>query len=269
MKLAQALRLKARLELDDGNISQATDDLLMGFHIGRQMGEPPLFIVSLVRGSTDYIFLDFVLRNLPKFGASSLQRLSDGIKALPPVHSLNETLAVEKKTFLPYIRRVLSKSVRSTMAEDSMAAKMMAGSPRIWLLMVDDVERLYNKLEPLFELPYAEAQPKLAEIERQTKRRWFINCLSVITLPVILDVRAKMAQSEVEWAIFKTALNAQLRDPASVRGELAKLRDPFDDQPIEMRDVEGGVEIRLKSGEGKKPVTLVVGLAGKNAENLH
>ena len=84
-----------------------------------------------------------------------------------------------------------------------------------------------------------------------------------LALPAMLGARTKEVQVDAAWEILRTALNAQLRDPASVRQALAPLRDPYDDQPFVMRDVEGGVEIQLKTDPGKRPVTLTVGLAGK------
>jgi len=62
---------------------------------------------------------------------------------------------------------------------------------------------------------------------------------------------------------LRTALDAQIHNPSSVRAELAKLRDPYDDSPLEWRDVKGGVEVKLKAPPNQKTLTLMVGLSGK------
>jgi len=72
-----------------------------------------------------------------------------------------------------------------------------------------------------------------------------------MVLPASASTRLKEVQTEALWAILRTAIDAQIQDPGSVRGELAKLHDPYDDGPIQMRDVAGGVELSLKSG-GRK-----------------
>ena len=116
----------------------------------------------------------------------------------------------------------------------------------------------------LMDLPYAQARPQFDAFEKSLQKHRWINGIYVdVSLPAMLGMRLKEVQMETIWKAFNIALDTQMRNPSEVRQELAKLRDPFDDQPIEMCDVEGGVELHLKSGEGKKPVTLVVGLAGK------
>jgi len=95
------------------------------------------------------------------------------------------------------------------------------------------------------------------------KKGGMLNPIAALMLPPFDGVREKESQCKTGWTIFQTALAAQLRDPASVRGELAKLRDPYDDSPMEWRDVPGGVEVKLKGPPDKKPLTLMVGLSGK------
>lgn len=141
--------------------------------------------------------------------------------------------------------------------------------PLLSSAMLAHVERDSRELEALVRVPYPDGRRKIDEfvekldIEKMGLMRKHLNIWSSLLLPSEARVRHKQVQSEAMWAILRTAIDAQIKNPAEVRAQLAKLRDPYDGNPIAMRDVEGGVEITLKSNEGRTPVTITVGLGGK------
>ena len=276
LKLIHALRLRARWHLENGNTSATADDLLLILRFGRHLGEPGMLISNLVRVSTDMIGISFVARYLPQFDASSLQKLCEGIAALPPSHSMQEAMAMESKMFTPYLRNLLAKENARKAKQSwkygvdnekndvnaSPIITLMHTSPTLYLFMIHNYEQRIQEVEKLMGLPYLEARPKIAALEKYLEKKPLLDPFSLMLLPAP-SIRLKEVQMETMWTILKTAFDAQILNPSSVRGELAKLRDPYDGGPMEMRDVPGGVELKLKSDPDKKPVTLMVGLAGK------
>ena len=120
------------------------------------------------------------------------------------------------------------------------------------------------EIERLIDLPYAQARLQIDVFEKNLQKyRWINGPFAKLALPALSSVRRKEVQVDAAWTILRTALAAQMRDPGSVRGELAQLRDPYDDGPMEWRDVPGGVEVKLKAPPDKKTMTLMVGLSRK------
>lgn len=133
----------------------------------------------------------------------------------------------------------------------------------LYLFIIHKFEQRSKELEKLMGMPYAASRPKIDSFLKELKKNWWYDVLSSLVLPTSASTRLKEVQIEAEWAILRTALDAQRHNPSELRARLAALRDPFDNGPIEMRDVEGGVELKLKSEEGRKSPTLIVGLPKK------
>ena len=287
LKLMQVMRLRARLHLESGNTSAAADDVLLSLQCSRFLGEPGWIIGNLVRMSADMVALDFAMRHLSQFDAGSLQKLSDGIATIPQPHSMQAAVGSDREINAAFFYNQLANAVfaatkktRGTQLSPPQGGQeeknpqthkpvpeitITGGLPiKLLVFWMKRYEQKSLELEALMGLPYIEARPQLDVFGKKLEKyRWINGTYALLLLPAAEGLRLKEVQMETAWAILQTVLNAQLHNPASVRGELAKLRDPFDDQPISMRDVEGGVEIQLKSVEGRKPVTLVVGLSGK------
>ena len=288
LKLAQVLCfLRARVHMEQGNASAAADDLLLIFRFGRQLEEPELLINSLIRFSTDMIAITFATRHLSEFDDASLRKLFEGIIALPPAHPMREVVATERKMWVAYLNNLLAKAVinatknkhaaQSLPLPDEMkgvdvqnskpnqAITITGGLPAKYLAYsINRYEQKSIELENLMGLPYVQARPQLDAFERNLKNhRWLNGIYAILLLPADAVVRRKEVQIETAWTILRTALVAQMRNPASVRGELAKLRDPYDDGPMEWRDVPDGVEVKMKAPPGQKTITLIVGLSGK------
>lgn len=270
LEISQVLGVRARLHLLEGNASAATDDLLLIFRLSRHLGQPPLLIGKLVTMSANNVAIFMAARNLQKFDSVSLQKLSEGIAALPSSPSMSQAVTEDNKSIAGYLRNILAKNkaksefatICSYDSEDQWIIKISSASPTICLYMVERFEQRSQELDKLMELPYAEGNPKVAAFEKDISKKWQMDIFSKLVFPAVFGCHLKEAQSETMWAILRTAIDSQLHNPADVRTQLAKLRDPYDGSPIQMQDVQGGVEITLKSEEGRKPVTLTVGIRG-------
>jgi len=275
--------LHARLCLERGNASAAVDDLLLAFRVGPHFEQPEFLINSLIRSATDSIAINFVLRHLSEFDAVSLQKLSGGIATAKPPLPLHLAVANEGKINNVYFNNVIAKaagkpgwnwlapffkeekkkpeireqpSVQTITVNHGIAIKYLVYSVRRY-------EKKRVELERLMRLPYAEGKPQLQEFDREMKRNRWINGPFALALPALSGAWFKEVHTEALRAILRVALSAQIRDPGSVRGELVKLHDPYDDGPLELRDAPDGVEVKMKAPPEMKPSTLMVGSAKK------
>lgn len=293
LSLIQIMRLPARVHLMNRNASAAVDDLLLSLRFGHHLGEPGFLISNLLRVSADMVVIDFAARHLPEFDAASLQKLSDGIATLPPSHSMREAVMFERMMVPTYLRRsivkdaerrerhtwferlkqvfqasVLTKQNGNIASIDPLfvipeVAEIVKEKPSVLVSWINDIERDEAELERLMALPYAEGRPKIAALMKRVEEQKESNPLAAMTIPAVGGLRDKEVQMEAVWTIFLTALNAQIHNPRGMRAELEKLRDPYDNGPIDCRDVEGGVELKLKAAPDKKRLTLTVGLPKK------
>lgn len=282
----QVLGMRARLHLINGEAPAAVEDILLILRLSRHVGQAPVLIVRLVEMSEDLIAINLTVRNLQKFDSASLQRISEGVAKLPAPLSMKEVMAAETANWSACFNNMMTNQLlaatRSSKTPPSSSQggkeknvfqfetpnqeyKITGGLPVKYLAYsLKQYELKSREVERLMELPFPEARPQIDAFEKSLqKHRWINGMYVALALPAMLGARTKEVQVDAAWEILRTALNAQLRDPASVRQALAPLRDPYDDQPFVMRDVEGGVEIQLKTDPGKRPVTLTVGLAGK------
>lgn len=71
--IARLIRLKAEMEMLDGQREKGWETILTGINLSSQMKTEPLLISQLVYIACDNIFFDFMEYNLPKYGISGGQ----------------------------------------------------------------------------------------------------------------------------------------------------------------------------------------------------
>jgi len=269
MLCRQALSLRARLHLEEGNTAEAVDDLLLSLRLSRQAGEPPIPICVLGRITNDNALLTITLRELPKFDKASLQKLADGLKTLPPSSSMAESIALERKlapafvyiyvtqlrTDVPWYKRVFYKLIGIVHPHPNF--QICKASPETLADWTRDMQTDIEIAERAMRLPYAQGEPQIEAIEQKIKTG--TNPLAVVQAPPMKSLRQRELISETLWSIFQTALEARLHHPEEIRTRLATLIDPFTGKPLECYDVEDGVEITLRR-PGRNPEQWTVGL---------
>ena len=273
-ELNNALNLQARMHWLTGDVPAATDDILLMLRFARHMAQPTLLLGNLVMIAMNTVAINSAAQHLQDFDVVSLQKLLDGIATLPPAPSLPQAMAMDSKIFSAWLRHALIGARERQQAEpivgedntlrqlkEGFIPKMTRLSPLVSFYLVRRFEQRSQELNRLMELPYAEGKPKIDAMMKELEGKRRVDILACLALRVGANIRLKDAQSEALWAIFRTALATQLHDPTGLRAQLAKLCDPYDGGPIEIQEVERGVKLVLKSEEGKKPVTLTVGLA--------
>lgn len=274
LKLVQVLcNVRAHLHLEQGNVQAAVDDLLLSFRFGRQLETPELIINHLIRINTNRVSINFAAVHLSEFDNNSLQKLYQGIIALPHSRPMREAVASERKIWVSYFNNHIAKTVieatkniqNAEIPKPIEEIAITRGWPiKLLVYWIKRYEEKSLELEKLMGLPYVEARPQLDAFERNLKRnRWLNGIYASSILPGEIELRRKEVQMESVWTIFLTALNAQIHDPSSVHAELMKLRDPYDNGPLEWKDVPGGIEVKLKAPPDKKTMTLMVELAKK------
>ena len=286
VRLGKMLAIRARLRLLTGDSEGATGDLLLMFRFARHLGEPKLIINYMAQIVLNNITIDLTLRNLQQFDPVSLQHLSE-LVSVTPSHSVRESLVSERELLIPFAYNqlanavhVATKDARGAQPSPAQGGKdgqdfqthnpvpeiKITGGPTVKLLVywIRISEQKSLELEKLLCLPYAEARPQLdAYRGNLQKYRWINGPYALMNSPFAGSLRFREVQMEGAWAIFRTALDAQIHTPSSVRAELAKLRNPYDGSPLEIRDVEDGIEEKLKGPPDMNQMTLTIGLQKK------
>ena len=280
--LGRALRLRARVRLESGDPQGAACDLLTLFRFARHASEPPLLIGLLVGNSLDAMAIQLIARFLPQFDQASLKTLSDGIAALPPTHTTAEGIAMEKRIMLPRFRQKIETArakgskgmdelrdlcatldAKGAKHNDSAGGWLANTTPETLLGWTDGVDRSYAELIRLAALPRAQFDSQIDTFDKQVQSEGATNPLYQSVIPVIRGVLTKEFVMQARQAMLAAALDAQRQDPTSVRPALAKARDPFGEGPFQCNDAPGGLELRSKLMDGKKPVILFVGVKDK------
>jgi hypothetical protein len=266
MSLAKVLGLRARIELQNREFEKAMDDLLTLMHFSRHLSEPRLLIGYLVQISVDAIAVDMALRHLQEFDTASLRKSSEEIAALPSSYSLSDIMPQEAKLFGDYLREKLVTAMapdpENGTDDDTTRSviKTLRIFPILSFYMIEKYERKSQEISDLLKLPYHEGRQKLQATETDISSHKFTDLLSALALPAVCGVKATEARSERAWEILRTAIAAQMRDPTSVREALVKLHDPYDNTPLEWKDVPGGIQVKFKAARDKKSLTLMVEL---------
>src|SRR5438552_2160374 len=197
--IAQAARLRAMWDLQQGRPTDARDDLLAAFALGRNSARDGVLISALVQIAVENIVCSTVAENLHQLPPEILKQLADGFAAAPPRGTMAACVPMEKSSFLDWL---VDKILELQTENPGNDAKVMAGirellasfdgtgegqtrqeHPSLWeqvtkaaggtservLRLLREEEALYQRLAVIMALPQSEyeAQAKLFSAEIQ------------------------------------------------------------------------------------------------------
>lgn len=271
LSCVQALRLRARLRLEEGDAPGAADDLLGMLRLGRFAGNPPLLIGTLCRLSVEQMFLVAVMRDLTKFDEGSLYRLADGLGTLPKAYSLADAIAIERRR-IPFMvftsvramrddaaREPLedrAKEVWSNLWDPSCEDALRKASPQTIAEWTREVEAGYETLERALRLPETQGCVEIEALKAKT-----CSGSNPIASLVRMDITRRIeTRTDAMWTVFRLALEARLHGGAGLRERLAAMADPFDGAALTFYNVEEGVQVKLRDPSSSGPVWFTVGM---------
>lgn len=268
-QLARVACLRARMALADGDVDPAAADLAatatLAQHVGAESANA--LIGELVKAAIEGLVAGTVSRHLMEMPPDVAARLRERIIPRARHGSMRPAILVERQVFMPTVKRVVAQ----VMGEDRNLAdalcelgiqlsedvkKQLGGSvartPEQLTAMVAELERFYDELLNVAELPIREFPPAADAFQAKVKASG--NILATSLLPALTNARYALAKAEVQWAMLDTALDIRARGQKA----LADSRDPWSGRPFSHHEIPGGFELRSAMQHRGKPVALRV-----------
>src|SRR3989442_8293667 len=123
--IAEAARLRAMWDLQQGRPTAARDDLLAAFALGRNSARDGVLISALVQIAVENIVCSTVAENWHQFAPEILKQLADGFAAAPRRGTMAACIPMEKSSFLGWLADKILELQRENPGND---AAVMAGT---------------------------------------------------------------------------------------------------------------------------------------------
>jgi hypothetical protein len=301
--IAQAARLRALWDLQQGRPADAREDLLAAFALGRNCSRDGTLISALVQIAVENIVCSTVAENFHRFTPETLKQLADGFDAAPARGTMAACIPTEKACFLDWFIRKIQELQRENPGNDG---RVMAGIRELmsgvegpqeaqpnpgrpsnhWeqvtrasggtsegvLQLLRDMESLYARLAGILALPESEyesqAKPFSSEIENSA------NPFVTMSFPALERARQKEFSALVTLAMVRAAVEYRLRGEDGLRSVTDPCgKGPFALERFAFEGVDRGFELKSAyRGRGFHEVLIFVEkdgppfqVAGKNA----
>jgi hypothetical protein len=271
--IAQAARLRAMWHLQQGRPSDARDDLLAAFTLGRNSSRDGTLIAALVQIAIENIVCSTVAENFHQFPLEMLKQLVDGFDAAPARGTMAACIPTEKSSFCDWL---LGKILELRKENPGNDAKVMAGihelfvgtqgpeegqtdqaQPDRWdevtraaggtsegvAKLLRDEEPLYQRLGVIMALPPAEYEDQVnrfsAEIQQSP------NPFVSLTFPAVGKARPKEFAILVELAMVRAAVEYKLHREPGLKSVMDPCgQGPFAFEQFVFQGVDRGFELK-------------------------
>jgi hypothetical protein len=247
--LAVTARLRVLWELQSGKESEARDDLLGTFALGRNASKDGTLIAVLVQFAIENIALNTVAENFHSFSAQTLQELADGFDAAPAGTTVAGAIAGgEKACFHDWFEgRVLQLQKENPGDDAKVMVKLRelftgmaapgesnqlqeviaaAGTSEGVLKMARDEDAIFQRAAEVMALPHPAFEEQARQFQVEVEKA---NRLAALTFPAILKARPKEFRTEAKLAMFRAAVAYKLHGEEGLRG----VNDPFGQGPFQ------------------------------------
>ncbi len=287
--IAQAARLRAMWDLQQGRPADARDDLLAALALGRNSSRDGTLIGALVQVAIENIVCSTVAENFHQISSETLKQLADGLDAMPARGTMAACMATEKHLFHDWL---VSKILDLRKANPGNDAKVMAAiheqllvvldhpeegqidqtQPNRWeqviaaaggtsegmLKLLGDYESHYQRAAVILTLPHPEYEDQmkqfLAEVQRSS------NPLVSLTFPAIWKARTKEFTILAELAMVRAAVDYKLHGDAGLQSVTDPCgQGPFGFERFVFQGVDRGFELKSAyDGRGFPEVLIFV-----------
>jgi len=295
--IAQAARLRAMWDLQQGRPAEARDDLLAAFALGRNSARDGVLISALVQIAVENIVCSTVAENLHQLPQEILKQLADGFAAAPPRGTMAACIPMEKSSFLGWLTDKILELQKENPGND---ATVMAGireliasagfegtdegqpiqaRPNFWeqvtkaaegtsegvVKLLRDEELLYERLAEIMALPQPEydsqAKQFSAEIQKSTNPfQKSTNPFVSLTFPAFEKARQREFAILVELAMVRAAVAYKLHGEPGLKSVTDPCgQGPFGFERFVSEGVDRGFELRSAyAGRGFPEVLIFV-----------
>jgi hypothetical protein len=248
--LAVTAKLRVLWELQSGKETEARDDLLATFALGRNASKDGTLIAALVQFAIENIALNTVAENFHSFSAETLRQLAEGFDAAPAGNTVADTIiSGEKACFHDWLERKVLQWQKENPGDD---AKVMAELRQLFARMGDDSgktnqleevigaagtsegvlkllrqeDAIFQRAADLMALPHPAFEEQAKQFQAEIEKA---NPLAALTFPAILKARPKEFRMQAKLAMFHAAVAYKLHGEEGLRS----VNDPFGQGPFQ------------------------------------
>src|SRR5881397_982102 len=145
--IAQAARLRAMWELQQGRPAEARDDLISAFALGRNSCRDGTLISALVQIAVENIVCSTVAENWHQFTPDMLKQLADGFAAAPTRGTMADCIPMEKSSFPGWLADRILELQKENPGNDAI---VMAGTRELLAGFEGTDEGQPNQAQPNF-----------------------------------------------------------------------------------------------------------------------
>src|SRR3989442_248024 len=145
--IAQAARLRAMWDLQQGRPADARDDLLAAFALGRNSARDGVLISALVQIAVQNIVCSTVAESWHQFSPEMLHPLTHGFAAAPPRGTMGGCIPMEKSSFPGWLADKILELQKENPGNDAI---VMAGTRELLVGFEGKDEGQPNQAQPNF-----------------------------------------------------------------------------------------------------------------------
>ena len=271
--IALAAQFRARYFLDRGKESEAVQDLLSAFVLGRHTASDGVLISALVQIAIENILVVCIAENFHQFSSEGLQQLLSGIDASPARGTVSQSIGIGERALVGWFERRIEEiqaahrgdeakivaEIREVLAEAASEQKSYeqgdqfiqaaGGTSKGLLALVKSAESFYDEMQAIAALPYDRFEPaNKAFYEKVGKST---NPFVRTFFPALQKARGKEFLCLSKQEMLRAAVAYRLRGEEGLKS----VRDPFGTGPFGFRrfvfqNVDRGFELESNySGE--------------------
>lgn len=283
--LSQAALLRARLRFAAGKTDEAVADVLAVLKLARDCGGSPLLIALLVDAAIEQPAAEVLAANSHRLSPAQLERLAAAVEALPATPSVADCMRHENRIFGDWMARFIDAEAAAADAPKAGGTILAAlfrrmnagpadaeGNPQLTTslenLSVADVREALRRAladseqaAAIAALPAGERHDRWAAFEAAPDATGPTDAhgqaariLFSMFMPAVEKVWQRADEADVRRQLLRLAIKATQHGPDAIRGSSVPGHGP-----VELRENDGGLELRCQAGWTKSPVVLTVG----------
>ena len=296
--VAQAARLRAMWDLQQGKQAEARDDLLAAFVMGRNTSRDGSLISALVQIAMENIVCSTVAENYYQFSPETLKQLVDGIDAAPARGTMAAAMAFEKSSCRDWLLNKILELQKENPGNDAKVVEAVrqvfdyeggdtgqkepspwpqilaasGGTSEGMIKLVRDMEPFYQKITEIMSVPVSSYEEQIKQFDADVQSS--PNPLVSLLLPALEKARTKEFTIQMELAMTRAAVEYKLHGDAGLQSVTDPCgTGPFALQRFVFEGVDRGFELKSAyAGRGYPEVMIFVekegpafNVNGKNA----
>jgi len=255
---------RAHYRFTDGYINGGVADTTAVLALARHVGQDPTLIGRLVSIAVQNIGIDVLATNLDRLSLRQLTDLEVELDRLESIADLPyaQYVETERRTVVDGMLRAIaerrSEQVKHLIADgddESIVRKIEDMTDSQLIEAIRQTVPLYTAAARAVDLPIGEILPAVDATDKEAEESG--NVVAAAAFPSFGAIYRAILAGQGRFLMLRAAVAHRLQGTDG----LARFKDPMTGEPFELRELDGGIELRSEQiRRGDKPLTLRVGL---------